>query len=155
MLARSVFILLASTALAACGDPTAPAMRRLAGTYEASRSTATTSAFGTLTFTTTQDGVTTDWLAEGAFIRLTLRANGTTTGRVFIPNVNEHGEREQGVSFDEELTGTWSVSDDIVHLDHAADTFLRDMVFHVRGDQLEGEEFFANVTVRVVLDRTS
>jgi hypothetical protein len=44
MLARSVFILLASTALAACGDPTAPAMRRLAGTYEASRNAATSSA---------------------------------------------------------------------------------------------------------------
>jgi hypothetical protein len=74
MRARPLFILCTALAAAvACGDPTSPATRRLAGTYEAAATPATNSNLGTLTFTTTQGGVTTDWLAEGAFVHLTLR----------------------------------------------------------------------------------
>jgi hypothetical protein len=84
-----------------------------------------------------------------------LRGDGTTAGRIFIPNFNEDGEREQGVNLDMDLAGTWSANGDIVTLDHEADTFLRDMLFHVRSGGLEAEEVFSEVTVRLVLDRTS
>jgi hypothetical protein len=151
MLHRRLFILVAASAFAACSDATAP-MQRLSGTYEASQS-AGPSPSGT--FTTTEGGVTTDWLAQGAEVRLTLRPDGTTAGRLFIPDVNADREPEQGANFEQDLAGTWSVSGNVVVLDHDADTFLRNMSFHVRGSRLEGQKVFGDVTVNLVLVRTS
>jgi hypothetical protein len=138
----SRFILLSSAAvLAACSHPTSPAIGRIAGTYRA------------VTLSTTEGGVTTDWLAEGGEARLALLADGRTSGRFFLPNINEDGEREQGVNFEADLAGTWSVRGEIVTLDHAADTFLRDMEYQVGEGRLAAEGVFAGVTVRVVLRR--
>lgn len=125
---------LAAVLVAACSDSTAPTMASVAGSYAAT------------TFTVTESGGTTNILAAGGSISLTLAAAGTTSGRLFVP-----GGAEGGGDFDEDLTGTWSLQDSTVTLDHDADTFLRDMTFTVRGQQLVGQETFTDVTVAVVL----
>jgi hypothetical protein len=111
-------------------------MESVAGTYSASE------------FAVLEGGTTTDVFAAGGSITLTLAGAGTTTGRVFVPAGGENG-----ADFDEDLAGTWALRDSTVTLDHAADTFLRDMTFTVRGRQLFGEETFTGVTVSIVLTR--
>jgi hypothetical protein len=111
-------------------------MESVAGAYTAS------------TFTVLEGGTTTDVLAGGGSITLTLAAAGSTTGRVFVP-----GGGENGGDFDEDLSGTWTLQDSTVTLDHTADTFLRDMTFTVRGRQLSGQETFGGVTISVVLTK--
>jgi hypothetical protein len=98
------------------------------------------------TFTVTGTGGTTNVLAAGGSISLTLAAAGTTSGRLFVP-----GGGEGSGDFDEALTGTWTLQDSTVTLDHDADTFLRDMTLTVRGQQLVGQETFVDVTIAVVL----
>lgn len=120
--------------VAACGDATAPTMASVAGAYAAT------------SFTATEGSATTDFLAAGGSITLTLAAAGTTAGRVFVP-----GGAEGGGDFDEDLTGTWTLRDSTVTLDHDADTFLRDMTLTVRGRQLVGQETFSDVTLAIVL----
>jgi len=134
---RRLSILVAVALATACSDSTAPTMESVAGTYTAS------------TFTALEAGTTTDILAAGGSITLTLAIPGTTTGRVFVPGGGENGE-----DFDEDLSGTWTLQDSTVTLDHAADTFLRDMPLTVRGLQLSGQETFGGVTVTVVLTKS-
>jgi hypothetical protein len=124
----------AAVLIAACGDSTAPTMSSVSGGYTAA------------SFTVTESGGTTDILATGGSITLTLTAAGATSGRLFVP-----GGAEDGSDFDEDLTGTWTLRDSTVTLDHDADTFLRDMSLTVRGQQLIGQETFSDVTVSVVL----
>jgi hypothetical protein len=126
---------LAAVLVAACGDSTAPTMASVAGSYTAT------------TFTVTETGGTTNVLAAGGSISLTLAAAGTTGGRLFVP-----GGGEGGGDFDEALTGTWTLQDSTVTLDHDADTFLRDMTLTFRSRrQLVGQGTFTDVTVAVVL----
>jgi hypothetical protein len=125
---------LAAALVAACSDSTVPTMASVAGSYTAT------------TFTVTESGGTTNILAAGGSISLTLAAAGTTSGTLFVP-----GGAEDGGDFDEDLTGTWTLQDSTVSLDHDADTFLRDMTLTVRGQQLVGQETFTDVTVAVVL----
>jgi len=75
----------------------------VAGTYQAT------------TFTMEETGVTTDWLARGASITLTLASDGTTGGRLFVP-----GGGEGGSDFDEDLAGTWELIGTTLRLHHAA-----------------------------------
>jgi len=99
------------------------------------------------TFTVTESGGSADILAAGGSISLTLAAAGTTSGRLFVP-----GGGEGGGDFDEDLTGTWTLQDSTVTLDHDADTFLRDMTLTFRSRrQLVGQETFVDVTIAVVL----
>src|SRR3989442_15602052 len=64
----------AATWLAACGkDVGGPSLDSVAGHYLAA------------SFATTQAGVTTNQLARGALIDLTLGAGGGTTRRLFVP----------------------------------------------------------------------
>jgi hypothetical protein len=126
----------AAVLLAACSDSTAPTMSSVAGSYSAT------------SFSVTEGGGTTNILAAGGSITLTLTAAGVTSGRLFVP-----GGAEDGGDFDEALTGTWTLQDSTVTLEHDADTFLRDMSFTVRGQQLVGEETFSDVTVAVVFTK--
>lgn len=130
--------LLVTAALLACdGGPTEPlTVESVAGTYEA------------VTFTTTEQGTTTNWLARGASITLGLAADSTTSGRLFVPEGNEDGS-----DFEADLTGTWSLTADTVRLAHGADTFLRDMDFLVRERRLFGEAESGGVETRVTLQR--
>lgn len=126
--------------LVACdNDPAAPSLALVddvAGTYHAT------------TFATQEAGVTTDRLAEGASITLTLNTQLTTAGRLFVPGGNEDGS-----DFDADLTGTWTLTGRTVGLEHSADTFLRDMSLVAEGTRLTGQATFGGVTVRVELSR--
>jgi hypothetical protein len=149
-LLRSLSLLCAAVLAIGCGDSTSPTFSP--GTYVAS-ATSASSTQGALSFTTTEDGLTTDWLAEGASITISLHANGTTTGRLFIPGLGSEENPDDGADFDADLAGTWSQTGDIIHLSHSADTFLRDMPFEVSSGTLVGDRTFGSVRVRVTLVR--
>jgi hypothetical protein len=100
------------------------------------------------TFTYQWDGSSTDHLADGATINITLNADGTTTGRLFVPEGSPGG-----VDWDEDLAGTWAFWGRWVTFDHPARTFLRDMSFMVEANRLSGEETLGTLTVRVVLSK--
>src|SRR5688572_27608098 len=90
MIRRGVALCLA-VALAACGDDDggfSPTMEDVAGSYTAS------------TFTLSS----VDLLALGATVTATLNADGTTTGRLFVPGLAGNDD------IDEDLEGTWSLS---------------------------------------------
>ena len=140
-----VLMLAASFGLAACGDDTVGLDERqeaVAGSYVSSAATPAT------VLTTTEVGETIDWLAQGAVLTLELRANGTTAGRLMVPGMDEDGG-----DFDVDLTGTWTLQGDTIHLDHEADTFLRDMPLRVEGNRLIGDRTFDGVRVQVVFRR--
>jgi hypothetical protein len=146
--------LLAATALVACedsgGSPLTPEEPQIAlsGTWAASP--ADVGEFGAITFQADTADISRDMIAEGASIVLGLHPNGTTSGRLLIP-ANADGVPD----FDEDLTGTWTVEDGVVHLDHDADTFLRDMPFQLDGNRLVGDEQFGGVRVRLELERVT
>ena len=148
---------LAATAVlaAACSDSGGPGPLTpdsVAARYATSLPAAGASGdLGTLVLTTTEGSVSTDHVARGANIQLTLAANGTTSGTMHLPDVPD----EDGgvVDFDADLTGTWTLANGMVTLSHAADTFLRDMPLTVRDGRLEGDRSFGNVRVRVTLVR--
>jgi hypothetical protein len=145
---RSLVVLAAALALSACGDapttldPHAQAMAALAGDYGA------VGEFGALSFTTDDGGDAIDWLDEGAKVELHLTADGKTTGRLFVPGVDEDGG-----DLDEDLAGTWTLDAETIRFEHDADTFIRDMPFHVEGKRLVGEASFDDVAIRVELAR--
>jgi hypothetical protein len=123
--------------LAACGDngPTAPTQQAVAGTYIAT------------TLLTTTGGVTTNQLAAGATITLTLNADGTTSGRIFVP-------ASTTPQLDQPLTGTWSFFNATdIDLASNTDTFLRDMLFTVTGNALLGDQTFGATRIQVVLTK--
>ena len=119
------------------GAAASPGMAAVAGTYQAT------------SFTMEEAGVTTDWLARGASITLTLGSDGSTRGRLFVP-----GGGEGGSDFDEDVTGTWELSGTTLRLRHTAATFLREMTFSVAPSRLSAEETFGAVMVRVVLSKS-
>lgn len=137
---RRLALVIVAAVAAACSDSTGvapePTVAAVAGTYTAT------------VLNTTESGTTTDWLSEGASIRLDLALDGTTSGRMFIP-----GAAEEGGDFDADLTGEWSLDGGEVHLDHEADTFLRDLPFRVRGERLEGSAAFSGTQTQVILVR--
>ncbi|MGH7461254.1 MAG: hypothetical protein ACREMA_09530 [Longimicrobiales bacterium] len=129
---------LAALALLACDsdDPFTPSVDNVSGSYTAT------------TFTTTIAGVTTDQLAAGASVTLTLAAVGTTSGRLFVPDADEDGG-----DFDADLTGTWTLTGTTVSFAHSADTFIRDINFVAADRQLTAEGSFGGDAVRLVLSR--
>ena len=122
--ARTSMVGLLLLAALACSDATAPSVRAVAGTYTATR------------LATTTNGVTTDELAAGMSIEITLNPDGTTTGMMVVPGKPN-----------EDLTGTWSLNGAAVRLNHSADTFLRDMTLAVRGNTLVGDQVFGGTRV--------
>lgn len=141
-----LMVALVGMALSACGDdgtgPDGIVRADILGTFDAT------------TFTVTEGGSTTDLLQAGGDIELTLEGNGTTTGRIFVP---EQGEG--GTDLDESLAGTYAFDEATgrVTFDQAADTFVRDVDFTaVRSGGkvlLQGTETFGTATVNVVLTR--
>lgn len=135
---------LAGLLAAGCGeDPLeagSPSMAVVAGEYDA------TDTFGALTFTTTADGETIDWVAAGASLTLILDADGAVAGRLFIP-----GGEEDGSDMDADMAGTWTLTGTTVRFQQEADTFVRDMAFTFTDTVLSAEQTFNEVRVRVVL----
>lgn len=118
-------------AAAACGgDGTGPPASA-AGSYEA------------IQLVTTEGAVVTDHVADGVVITLDLLEGGTTAGHFLAPGGGEMGE-----DLDFDLTGTWSQSGSRVTFDHAADTFIRDMVFVHDDGVLAGDAILGGVRIQ-------
>ena len=123
-------------ALAACGSDSSfePTVESVAGTYSAE------------TFTLTSSVGSVDLLALGAEVSADLDADGTTTGRLFVP-----GGAEGGGDLDEDLIGTWDLSGQTVTFNQSADTFIRDAEFTATEGRLTGEGTFGGQAILLVL----
>jgi hypothetical protein len=123
--------------LAGCGDDGfEPTVDSVAGTYHAT------------TFTFDGGSGTTDLLAAGASVTVTLAPDGTTSGRMFVPGVGEGGS-----DLDADLAGTWSLSGTTVTFDQAADTFIRDTPFTATRSRLHGQENSGTEVVVLILTK--
>ncbi len=111
-----------------------------------------TDAFTAESLTATTGGVTTDLLAAGATLAITLDDAGTTTGRLFVPGGNDDGS-----DLDVSLDGTFDFDDatNEVTFTQDADTFFRDLTFQaVRLNgavRLQGNDTFGGTAIFVVL----
>jgi hypothetical protein len=122
-----------------CGGddpPFTPTLESVAGSYQAS------------SLTGTQSGITVNLLSLGASVAIVLNENGTTTGRVFAPGLDDGGQ-----DLDVDLAGTWSLQGETVTFNQAGDSFIRDVPFTVGRNRLQGEGTFKTVTVRLTLTK--
>lgn len=133
---RAVVALMLALALVSCGgeDAFSPTVESVTGSYAASALTLTSSVG------------TTDLLALGSTVAITLDANGTTSGRLFVP-----GGDDDGGDLDVDLAGTWTLSGSTVTVSQTADSFIRDVGFTAGPDQLNGEGEFSGAVIRLVL----
>ncbi len=132
-------VLMALVIAMACGgtnDPGFLTMSDVAGAYQAT------------TFESEDSSGTVDQLGQGATIQVTLTANGTTTGELFIP-----GGAVGGGDFVADLAGTWTLTGPLVRLVHSSDSFLRDVGLLYADGQMAGERTSRGITIRVVLTR--
>jgi hypothetical protein len=120
--------------MAACSDTLSPEAT-LAGTYVAT------------TFTLSGD-ITGDVLAAGGGLTITLDADGTTDGTLFVPASLNDGE-----DFNANMAGTFTVVNGTVTFTQDADTFVRDLTWTVDGSGLGGSGTFSGVTITIVLNR--
>ncbi len=122
-----------------CGgddSPFSPTVETVAGSYQAS------------SLTGTQSGITVNLLSLGATVAIVLNTDGTTTGRIFAPGLDEGGQ-----DLDVDLAGTWTLQGETVTFNHPGDTFIRDIPFTVGRNRLAGEGTFRTVTVRLTLTK--
>lgn len=135
--ARAAMLALAAAAtLAACSDddPAGPTSEEVAGSYVAT------------TFTITSGGGVVDLLESGSTLELTLDADGTTAGRLFIPDLDAEGD------FDVDLTGTFVIRGDRIEITTGEDVFIDDVDFRYRSGRLTAS-FSGTEEVVVVLER--
>jgi hypothetical protein len=134
---KPIAILLAVAAIVGCSDAFKPTIENVAGNY----------ALQTLMSTDTAG--TTDWMAAGATLTLSLATNATASGHLHIP-----GGAEGGGDLDADMAGTWTLVGGSVVLDQAADTFVRDMTWKpILGGLLAAERSFSGTVLRVQLQK--
>lgn len=135
---RAIVALTLALALGSCGgeDTFSPTAESVAGSYTASALTLTSSVG------------TTDLLALGSTVAITLAADGTTSGRLFVP-----GGDDDGSDLDVDLAGTWTLSGSTVTFNQTGDSFIRDVEFTAGPDQLNGEGEFSGAIIRLVLGK--
>lgn len=131
LIAPSLLLLLGTTL--ACSDYTAP-----------SEQPSPVGAYSATQFTTTANGVTTDQLAEGVTISLTLAAEGTTSGSLNVPAAS---------SVPLDLSGTWTRRSGVITFHHATQTFLDVLPFTLVGNQLHAEGLVGPGVIHVTLVR--
>jgi hypothetical protein len=140
---RAFLALSASSLLLACDDAVAPTMEGLAGEYRATSATIAVSTPGR------EDDHSTDMLAAGLTISLTLSAGGVVTGTMFIPaQFNISGTDET-----HDMAGTYTLAGSVVRLHQMATTFISDLPFTVAGTVLRGTRVDAYETLSVRLSR--
>jgi hypothetical protein len=126
-------------ALTACGDDDEglnPTEAEVAGSYTAS------------TFTVDSDAGEIDLLALGATVTADLDADGTTTGRLFVP-----GFGEGGGDLDEDLAGTWALSGTTVTFSQSSSALINDLDFTVGPSTLTAEGTFQGAALLLVLTK--
>jgi hypothetical protein len=138
LISRLSLVALAVSAIA-CGDDDSfsPTEETVAGSYTAT------------TFTLSSVVGTINLLGAGATVTLNLASDGTTTGRLFVPEGNTDGS-----DVDEDLAGTWTLTDSTVTFDQSAATFIPDVEFIASANRLTGEGTFSGGTLRLVLTKT-
>lgn len=117
----------------ACGDgrdPVSPLLS-VAGHYVAT------------SLTTNTLGTTTNELATGSAVSLTLREDRTATGDIHIASF-DHRETFQG---------TWKLERDVVELDSPTAGLLRDVDLRVRGNTLVGDRWLGLTRIQLTLTR--
>ena len=127
--------LLGALALASCsvGDPFAPTVDNMAGTYAASQIvTADASGF-------------VDWIDVGGTLSLTLSADGKTSGRLFLP-----GGAAGGADLDADMAGTWLLVGHTIQFGQAAETFVRAIDFNAGQNRIAGDQYFGD-SLRVII----
>jgi hypothetical protein len=124
-------------ALAGCGDDSfSPTVENVSGSY-------------TATTLSVQDNTqTTDFLALGSALEVTLLPDGTVQGHMFVPSLGPGGG-----DIDTELGGAWSLDGDQVTIESIQDTFLQDIVFTANEGRLDGEFVGNGVKVNVTLEK--
>jgi hypothetical protein len=93
------------------------------------------------TFSITQGGSTTDELAEGSSLIITLNTDGTTIGHLFVPGMDEGG-----ADFNTSLDGSWTLDGNTVHFAQTEDSFVRDIPFTADGRTLRADATLADGT---------
>lgn len=127
--------LLGVVALVSCrvGDVFVPTPDNMVGAYTATQ------------LVTADPSSVVNWLDVGGSLTLTLNADGTTTGHLFLP-----GGAEGGGDVDADMAGTWLLIGHTVQLGQTADTFVREMNFTADLDRLAGDQYFGT-TLRVII----
>lgn len=135
---RATIALTLALALGSCGgeDTFSPTVETVAGSYTASSLTLASSVG------------TTDLLALGSTVAITLAADGTTSGRLFVP-----GGDDDGSDLDVDLAGTWALSGSTVTFNQTGDSFIRDVEFTAGPSQLNGEAEYSGAIIRLVLGK--
>jgi hypothetical protein len=135
---RATIALTLALALGSCGgeDIFSPTVESVTGSYTASSLTLVSSVG------------TTDLLALGSTVAITLAADGTTSGRLFVP-----GGADDGSDLDVNLAGTWALSGSTVTFNQTGDSFIREVEFTAGPDQLNGEGEFSGAIIRLVLGK--
>lgn len=121
----------------ACESTSGPDRESVAGVYLAT------------TFTTVTNAVSTDRLAAGASLSITLNSDWSTTGQLLVPDGNADGS-----DFIASMAGTWTLGGTTVTFHQAADTFVREMEFEISGNTLVGDEIFGDTRVVVTLTKS-
>ena len=135
---RRVALVALTFSAAACGDDDSfsPTEETVAGSYTAT------------TFTLSSVVGEINLLAGGATVTLELASDGTTTGRLFVPDAATGGG-----DLEEDLTGTWRLTDSTVTFDQSAATFIPQIDFVASENRLTGEGRFSGGTLRLVLTK--
>jgi hypothetical protein len=133
---RAIVALTLVLAVGSCGgeDTFSPTVQSVTGSYTASSLTLVSSVG------------TTDLLALGSTVAITLAADGTTSGRLFVPGGNDDGS-----DLDVDLAGTWALSGSTVTFNQTGNSFIREVEFSAGPDQLNGEGEFSGAIIRLVL----
>jgi hypothetical protein len=120
-----------------CGDDGfEPTVDNVSGSYAAT------------VLTVEETSGTTDYLAIGSALEVTLHPDGTVDGQLFVPSLGPGGS-----DIDIALGGTWSLDGDQVTIDSIQDTFLQDVVFTATEGRLDGEFVGNGVSVQVRLEK--
>ena len=100
-------------------------------------------------FTTSDSATSVNWMTvPGTVFTISLAANGTTTGHIFVP-----GGGTGGADLDADMAGTWVLTGDIITFNQAADTFVRNVAFIASKNRLTGDQQFTTTRVRITLSK--
>ena len=70
-----------------------------------------------------------------------------------VPGDSPEGLGEGGENIDVDLSGTWALQGDAVTFEQPGDTFVRDVPFVASRNQLQAEDTFGTVLIRVTLTK--